>query len=521
MEIKASSRAPLIERMIGLLAAKAREYRIPLFASMLTGLLTYGFAFSNKLVNHDEVFCLFSKGATVDSGRWGLGLLDNIFPNYSMPWIYGIITITLIAISICLMVHIFSIQNKLLQVLLAGNVIAFPSLIGTFGYMFTSSSYGVSFLLAVLAVWLLQTECRSNALWALMAMIASLSIYQSYIAIAASLLVLILIQQLLHGEKVFSVLRRGIGFVVFLLLSLGLYYLVTQAVLHITNTQFNLYTANNLEFSITAIPANISLAYTSFLRFFTESYHGLIPTPLSRLAHYICFISAGILLLLWGLPRKNREFPRILLLLVLLGLLPLAVNCMYLITSADSIHTLVLYGFISLYILTAVIADACLSLYSHNQFFLLFRNTAHNLLLIAISVILLINIYTANETYLNLYLRYENAYAFYTSLIADIKMMPEFEEGTKLAILGTYEQPDFYEEHFPSSGQITGVYGFIPDSYSKERFLYYYLGFSVPFASTEEAEFIQASQEYQEMSEYPYYGSIKMIGDTLVVKLSS
>mgnify|MGYP003295413253 CR=1 FL=1 len=34
-------------------------------------------------------------------GRWGLDILEYIFPNYSMPWIYGIITITLMAVSIC------------------------------------------------------------------------------------------------------------------------------------------------------------------------------------------------------------------------------------------------------------------------------------------------------------------------------------------------------------------------------------------------------------------------------------
>ena len=155
-----------------------RKYRVPFSASILFGLLAYLFAFTNKLVNHDEVHCLFSKGATVTSGRWGLGLLDIIFPNYSMPWIYGVITLCLIALSVCLIISTFQIRNKVIQVLLAGTITVFPSLIGTFGYMFTSSSYALSFLLAVLAVWFLRHGGKLGPLPALIFRVGSLSIYQ-------------------------------------------------------------------------------------------------------------------------------------------------------------------------------------------------------------------------------------------------------------------------------------------------------------------------------------------------------
>lgn len=67
---------------------------------------------------------------------------------------------------------------------------------------------------------------------------------------------------------------------------------------------------------------------------------------------------------------------------------------------------------------------------------------------------------------------------------------------------------------------LTGVTGFKPDSYSKERFLEQYVGFAIPFASQAEEAEIAASPEFAEMSVYPYYGSMKKIGDTFVVKLS-
>ena len=130
------------------------------------------------------------------------------------------------------------------------------------------------------------------------------------------------------------------------------------------------------------------------------------------------------------------------------------------------------------------------------------------------------NIYLANEAYLLLHLRYENAYSFYTSLVADIKLTPGFDENTRLAVIGTYREPDYYLEQFPFSDHVTGTDGFLPDIYSKDRFLEYYIGFPIPMVSDEEIAAITATAEFEEMALYPYYGSMKLIDDILVVKLS-
>ncbi len=490
-----------------------QRYRFPFFASFFFGILAYGFAFTNKLINHDEAASLFTKGVTVTSGRWGLGALDSIFPNYSMPWIYGLVTVFLIALSVCLMVHMFHIKNRTLQVLLAGCIVVFPSLIGLFGYMFTSSSFALAFFLAVASTALLQTGKKWCFLPALGCLVLSLSIYQSYISVAASLLVLVLLQQLLAEESPAAVLRRGIGFVGFLILGLGLYYLGTQVVLMLTGTQFNDYASERVSISISSILQGAVLAYTNFLKFFTEGFQGLIPTDFSQGLHWI-LAAAGSILLAVNLLGTKKEPLRVLLVLALIVVLPLAINCMYMITTPDSIHTLVLYGFVALYLLAVILADRLVSEPQRLSSLLL------NLLTLAMAGIIVVNTYVANQAYLHLHLRYENASAFYTSLIADIKMMPEFTEGTKLAVIGEYQQPEYYTKQFKQVQSITGIYGFLPDSYSKKFFLEYYTGFPMEFASSKEVKAISATAEFQDMAVYPYYGSLKKIGDVLVVKLS-
>ena len=41
----------------------ALQDRAPFFTALLAGLAAHGYAFSNKLVNHDEIESLFGKGA--------------------------------------------------------------------------------------------------------------------------------------------------------------------------------------------------------------------------------------------------------------------------------------------------------------------------------------------------------------------------------------------------------------------------------------------------------------------------
>ena len=330
----------MVQRVSDWFVQKWNENRIPFLSALIFAFLAHTFSFTNKLINHDEVYSLFSKGATVVSGRWGLGALDSVFPNVSMPWIYGVITIVLLAISVCFLVSILRIRCKWMQVLTAGLVLTFPSLTGTFGYLFTSSSYGVAFLLAVGSVWLLQNRSGRYWLGAILCMVLSLSIYQSYISLTAAILVLVLIRQLLEGEDVAAVFRRGIAYVLFLILSLGLYFGLTQLILGLKHVQMGSYAADSLTFNLRSLPGNIAYAYRCFFLNFREDALGLIPTAFSRKIHLLLMVCAAILLML-RVRTMRRNAASWLLMAGLIGVFPLAVNCMYLFTAPESIHTLV------------------------------------------------------------------------------------------------------------------------------------------------------------------------------------
>lgn len=520
MENQSNPRPLLMESLCQWLWEQFRISRVPLLSSLIWGLLAYLFAFTNKLVNHDDVHDLFSKGSTSEIGRWGLDIVDRIFPNYSMPWIYGFLTVFFIAIGICLIVRIFRIESKPVQVLLSGCVMVFPSVIGLFGYMFTSSSYGLSFLLCIVSVWMVTRRSRRWLLPAAVCLIFSLSLYQAYIAIAVSLLVLVCIQALVWDEDPVSVWKLGVGFVVFLLVSLLLYYGLTLVLLHWKGRSFGEYAEGSTSLSLSGVLSGIRLAYITFLRFFYWAHHRLLPTSLSRHLHFYLLGLILLLLLLLVTPLKKKRAQRFGLLAVLVAILPLAINFMYMISPEGAIHTLVLYSFSSIYVFAAFLMDRALTCGTFRRFAEMLRRFSVNAMAGMMAVILAINIYVANESYLNMYLRYENTYAFYTSLIADIKAMPEFTPGTKLALIGQWQSPQFYDQHFETTYYLMGVAGFMPTEYSRQDYLNYYIGFPMEFASWEEMVAIQETEAFQQMPTYPYYGSLDVINDTIVVKLS-
>lgn len=503
----------LLEKAALWLLAKCREFLVPLASTFAFGLYAFLFAFTNKLVNHDDASALFTKGASTAIGRWGLEIANKILPDYSLPWFYGILTLILMAAAICLILHIFSVRSKLVQALFAGAIIVFPSMTGVFSYMFMSSTYAICYLFSVIAVYLVNKDSRKGFLPAVIFQILSLSLYQAHISVAAGLLVLILIQRLLQEEDIRPIIQKGFLFVAFLIASLGTYYALTLLIQHFCGITMDGYASGSMSFSLANIPSDIVESYQTFFRYITQSYLSLIPTPASRALHYLLFLSIGIALFLRCRIQKNWHPGRILLLAAMLVILPLAMNCMHLFATNDSIHTLVAFGFSSIYVLAAVLCDGIPA-------DTLLRRGMLNAATLALTGIILVNSFVANQSFLNLHLWYENSYAFYTSLIADIKMMPEFTEDTKLAVIGYYDAPDYFGEKFAIGNTLAGIYGFRPDVYSADRFMEYYIGFPIEFASYSEKAAIQATSQYADMAKYPYYGCMQIIDDILVVKLS-
>lgn len=507
------------EKLLDMAAGFVRNNRYTILGSLLAGFLAYMFMITNKYPNHDELVAMFTAGATVESGRWGLEILSKLFPDMSMPWIHGIVSMTLLTLGSCLIVHIFQIRTRILQMLLGGLIVAFPAQICTFTFMYTASAYAIAFLLAVAAVYFMTRERIWHRIAGAACLVGSLSIYQAYLAIVVSLLILYYFFALLCGQMdTKGALIRGLGAILLLLASLVIYWLISQAVWRVTGVGMGQYAGSALALDIGSIPGQIKAAYTSFFRTLLFRENGIVVTRLARVAHPILLALTLCMTLLWGI--RSKKWGALLLMLLLLALLPLGIGCMYLLFSGESIHTLVLYSYIALYVLFAGVVECSLTAGSRSGLAEKWIRLSSDGMILLMAAVLAGNIYIANKAYLSMHMSYENTYFYTTAILTRLQDTPGYTTDSKVAIIGEYTEPYYHDVFFSDLEQLIGVRKLSPNAYSIGGFFEYYNGIPLRLASREEIESVAGTEAFHEMACYPNDGYMEMIDGMIVIKLS-
>lgn len=485
----------------------AARYALPAASCLVSGLAAYLFVFTNKLVNLDEIAGLFSKGESISSGRWALALTSYIFPDLSMPWFNGMLSLLLLTAAVCLIIRIFELESPLITALLSALLIVFPSQIVTFAYMFTCAPYALAVLLAVASVYF--TLCASGwRRWAgsVISLCLSLGIYQAYLSVAASLYVVYLIKRLIGNEwDVRRIVRCGLGCLAALAGALAAYFVVNKLVMHIAGVEYNSYAGASFQTDIKSVLFGVRVAFTAFLGYFYKGYYHLVATDFSKLLHFVC---AGIVVFeLAAYFIRCRGAARRALLAALCVLFPLAVNCLY-IASAQR-HTLMLYSFTAVYVLAAVTAEELMK----NK-----HAAARDVLSLVMAGVVLVNIFYANRLYLKMKLEYENAYAFYSTLVTRIKSTPGYEPGDMVYITGDAHNL-LHESDEIDTSDLVGIMEGLINIYSRGDFLTYYAGFDPPAFDWAAWDASGAAAAVADMPEYPYDGSVIKSGEFIIVKL--
>lgn len=475
------------------------ENKVPFLSALFAGFLTHGFALTNKLVNHDEIESLFGKGATITSGRWGLELVKILFPDWSMPWIYGVISIVLMSLAVCTALRVLKIRSKPMQLLLAMLVLSFPTLTGNFCFMFTSTAYALAFFLVMTSLELYLKGGRLKLAFSLLCLVFALSMYQAYISVLASMFVLLMILRALDGESIKNNVIFGLKALLMMGLSIAVYYGLTLLVFRITGAQFNTYVTENVNGNVGML-RRIRMAYDVFFYIFSFRNFYVVSSEVSRYIHIVLgLIAIGSL-------ACGKKTPNVCMAAFLTALLPLSICCMYLIMSNESIHTLVMYSFVTVYMLLAALMERVK------------LRGLRDITALLLFAVLVSNVYFGNMTYLKLKLQYENAYSFYGTLMTQVKDTEGFDEDTKLVIIGRQEN---LLHQFPEldTELLMGPARELVNIYSRENFIKYYLGFDIPFAPEQAVEMLSSDERVDKMAEYPYYGSVQKIDDYIVVKL--
>lgn len=485
----------------------AEEYKLPFFFGVACFLAAHMAAVTNKFVNPDELEYLFQKGATLDSGRWALALTSFILPDVSMPWIYGVISAVLLSLACCVIIRTFAIKSRILQVLLTAVIVTFPAETLTLTYIFTSAPYALAFLLFCLSVYVLTRGKRSGYIISALLFCFACAVYQAYLSLAASLFVAYIIQRLLNGEWT---AKEGISFglkcLAVMIAGLVVYFLMNKLTLAATGTEYNEYANDtlNADLSLNGLVFSLKSTYLSFFYYFRYKYLQYIPTKAAMLANYALFALVGCMTVLKI--RRAQNWCQRLLTLLFLAILPIAINCLLFVSKP---HSLMFYSFITMYVLAAFVLDAE-------------RERArkiswHDVGALCLALVILCNINYSNKIFLKQKLVYEQSYSFYSTLLSRIKMLPDFSDDDKIALLGTGSEQIYPISEIETKNLIS-VGDELVSVYSRDKLLKYYLGTSLEVIDETELTPSQLDAALA-MPRYPANGAIAKNNGVILVRL--
>lgn len=494
-------------------------------SAVVLGIATHLYMFANKFPNHDDVSALFGDSHGVASGRWFLPTMLKLDGEWSAPWLIGMLSILCLAVTTCLVVSIFRIHRPAGYVTASALLVSFPTIAGTFSYMFTSSAYLFGLMLAALGAYLVVRHRKIGSLLAIGCLTLSMGIYQSYFPVAVSMMLWSVILEVFDGKKSFKQLvLDGLRLVGVLVASLALYFIIVK----ITTRNIGLVDYMGLssmgKIPLSQLPTLIFKSYSQNFKFYLMNSHRW---HFGFIKYFMALTGlASVLLLVIIFIKRKLGGAKTALGVVLALLYPMATNLIYIMVPGDFVHGLMIYGTVLL-----LIAPLALASYAAHSLNLLSDSkqlmTSLASWAIVISMVLTAYSYMIfdNNAYLKMQISYEQSFAYSNRLVSAIQSYEGYSYGTPIVLVGSMQ---FTEDLRPLKGEddlnLTGIQMLadMRTSYIYGIFLNRYLGFDevIHLGDSDLATEMIKRKEVAEMPIYPAKGSIKLIDGYVVVKLA-
>lgn len=488
----------------------------------MAGFFTHLFALVNLINNHDNLNNQpFGYGAGASSGRWLLQYLGEGFTRagigYNLPFVSGVLFLLLLSLSAYFLVSTLKIRSCALAALTGCLMTTIPAVASTLYYRFTAVYYGIAILLSVLAVWLMEKNRKFLPLSAL-CIGCALGIYQAYTPITIGLFVLVLLRQCLEEEvSLKQLFIKGVRCCAALALGLAVYLICMKLSLRAAGTTLTDYQGINEmgSLSLSVLPGLVIDTIANCLLLPVRDYCGLAYSAGIRLIWGLLeLISFGLLgWILW----KKRSIVTALATGALLLVFPVAVNFIVIMSPTAYVYTLMVYPFFLLGCLPVIILD-CLDLQ------LPWKKYASKALCTLLSLLCALYLYQTHINYTAIHFANQQTENYVSTLVAQVRMTDGYTPDLEWAFLGELHDPllggSLWKNHTTIGGAGADVNGFL-SSYSLRNWLRDYCGYNIPYADEATVAALAESSEVGAMPYWPSAGSIKIIGDTVVIKFEN
>ncbi|MDD2972489.1 MAG: glucosyltransferase domain-containing protein [Lachnospiraceae bacterium] len=494
-------------------------------SGIVWGLITHIYMITHKLPNWDDLYNLRGFGSGAEYGRWLLEFIRPLYGKWSVPALNGVLAIILWAMAACFIYAALRLETVTSAVLLSFMVMTFPSIACTMTFMFTVTCYALGILFVCAGVYCYQ-KGRYGFIPAILLFVLSLGIYQSYICLAAGMLVCLFMVRLLRGSTFWSVWKECIKALVTLGITMVIYLFISNHMNDNLTTDRGIDTMGQIPLS--RLPRLIARAYKRILEYFVIEPLSFT-TPVAQVLNIlICVAIAGLLIWLVWRRRIWKEWKSTLLIFVLALLIPLALASIYILAPETQDATMqMLHQYFFVYVVLLVLGELVMGqIQGREHTVKAWMNTG--LAWIATLLIVLIgyqNYILTNEAYFRTSIAFDRANSYYNRIMVNVEAQEGYQYGDTVSILGNF-YPEAYpvennpidDDKFVDMSGVAMENGLLTEGV-RTWFLKTYLGIETEALTSEEMEDIKATAQYEAMPLYPAQGSIAKIEDVWVVKI--
>lgn len=488
-----------------------------IFATILIGIIIHLPLFTKDILSADIILNnTYYSGYSweVSLGRFGLFIIGLLKSYIVIPHIELFLSLILIAISSIELIDLFKIKNKLLQILTCLIIVVCPNISATLLFNYCSLPYTIAFFGNITSIYLLVKEKNKylKTLIPIILLVTSLSMYQAYLPVSITLLVLYNIKELLNNNFKYKETLKNI---LIIIISVILYFILMKLSQLVLNINMSDYT-NASSFSINNIlniPNQIIKTYQVFIDYFftnkiltnTNIYNNIINIILL----IVLVINLIYLIIKNNLPTINK-----VLIIFLVLTLPIYINCILLIMPTATMQLLMSSAYILLV-----------------PFLFSIENNKIYKVIFIVLISLLIRNYTVqdNATYKTLEITHNKTLSIANDIVDEINKLGYNKE---VMITGNLNNNDYYNYNTNLDiNNITNLnYGFVTkhplfwDEYRNikngwSRYLYQYTSTNINFVSEDKYNKILSSDEYKSLEQYPNNNYIQIIDNVIVIKL--
>lgn len=479
------------------------------------------FRYTNAAFNSDSLG-IFRGGGDITKqiarGRWLQPLYLYLRGSISSPFLIGLLATLYLAISIILITEILEIKNNRSIIALCGLLSVAPAItISNAAFVPWTDIFMLSLLFSMIgAYWLTIAHGMHKNLIGGLFIVLSLALYQSYFDACMLICVFWLLRSCLSGDKTGNIIKSAAIMVLVFVLSLIVYYWSFRAVCAMILVQpsdsYNSVAATTVLSGSFNPLALIIETYLNVFRYVIrpETFHSTLAGCIN-----VAFLLISAVLVLFFLKRKETD--RIIIAFLLLAFCPLAAYFVYILYGRND--SLITFPVWMQYIGIAVLFE-----FEQPDMGKRIKEALSQTLFIFACILIFFGVVYSNQIYLKKNVEEQETLSLMTRVLFHMEQIEEYVPGeTKVALVGSLLDSKAYTTK-PGYNSLEGrtLKNEVAIMYYKNYRMYLsnILGYPINLVEQKEAESISQRKEAKEMPAFPSSGCTKMIGDTLVVKLS-